>query len=82
MPVSIYIVVTPVVLSPFSTAHCIGAAPLYFGNKEACTFIHPYLGISKISFGNIFPYATTHITSGFWLFIPSINSVFPFTFCG
>ena len=69
IPTSIYIVVIPVFLSPFKTAHCIGAAPLYFGSNEPCTFIHPSFGMSRISFGNIFPYATTHITSGFISFI-------------
>ena len=27
-------IATPVVLSPFNTDHCIGAAPLYFGNND------------------------------------------------
>ena len=77
-----YIVVTPVSLSPFSTDHWIGAAPLYLGRSDAWTFTQPYWGISNISFGNIFPYATTHIISGFKDFISFINSSFFFTFSG
>ena len=34
IPCSIYIVVIPVFLSPFKTAHCIGAAPLYLGRSD------------------------------------------------
>ena len=82
IPTSIYIVVTPVFLSPFKTAHWIGAAPLYFGSKEPCTFMQPLLGISSISFGKIFPYATTHMTSGFKAFISEINSSLFLTFSG
>ena len=82
IPASIYIVVIPVVLSPFKTAHCIGAAPLYLGNNEPCTFMQPSFGMSNNSCGNIFPYATTHITSGFKAFIFSINSVLFLTFSG
>ena len=55
IPISIYIVLIPVCFSPLITAHCIGAAPLYFGSNDPCTFIQPYFGISKISFGSIFP---------------------------
>ena len=55
MPTSMYIVVIPVFLSPFSTAHCIGAAPLYCGSSEPCTLIQPLLGISNNSLGSIFP---------------------------
>ena len=55
-------VVTPD--SPFSTAHCTGAAPRYFGSSEACTLTQPYFGISRISFGRICPNAVTTITSG------------------
>lgn len=32
---------TPVVLSPFSMAYIIGAAPLHRGSKLACTLIMP-----------------------------------------
>jgi len=42
---------------------------LYFGNSDPCTFIAPYFPISKIFVGSIFPYATTHSTSGFNDFI-------------
>ena len=64
-PLSIRIVVTPDSLSPFMTAHWMGAAPRYMGSKEAWTLIHPYFGSSKISFGMICPKATTTTTSGF-----------------
>ena len=33
------IMVTPVNSSPFITAHWIGAAPLYLGRSDACTFM-------------------------------------------
>jgi len=77
-----YIVVIPVLASPFKTAHCIGAAPRYFGRREPCTLIHPYFGISNNSLGSIFPYATTTITSGFNAFISLITSSLFFTFTG
>ena len=54
-PVSISMVLIPVFSNPSITAHCIGAAPLYAGNKEACIFIQARRGISRTSFGNIFP---------------------------
>ena len=82
MPSFIYIVVIPVVLSPFKTAHWIGAAPLYLGSNEPWTFIQPNLGISNISFGKIFPYATTQITSGAKVLISSKNSVLFFILIG
>ena len=34
IPSSKYIVVTPVSLSPFKIAHCIGAEPLYCGSND------------------------------------------------
>ena len=76
IPAFINIVVTPVFLSPFSTAHCIGAAPLYSGRSDPCTFTQPYFGISNSSCGRIFPYATTQIKSGFKDLTSSKNSGF------
>ena len=64
-PASICIVVTPVLASPLTMHHCIGAAPRYSGSSEACTFIQPYSGISSISWDNICPNATTMMSSGF-----------------
>ena len=71
---SMYIMLTPVSVSPFKMAECIGDAPLYFGSREECTFIIPYFGISIISLGIILPYATTTIKSGFISFILLITS--------
>ena len=50
--------------SPFNIDHWIGAAPRYFGSREACTLIQPYLGRSSSSLGNICPKAATTINSG------------------
>ena len=80
-PSSINIVDTPVFSSPFIITQLIGAAPLYFGNNETCTFIQPCFGISKNSFDNICPYATTTITSGFNSFI-SFTKDSSFAFIG
>ena len=71
---SMYIMLTPVSVSPFKMAECIGEAPLYFGSREECTFIIPYFGISIISLGIILPYATTTIKSGLTSFILLITS--------
>ena len=73
-PSFICIVVTPLSSSPSITAHCIGAAPRYFGKSDACTLIHPYWPISSISFGRICPKAITTITSISSFFSSSINS--------
>ena len=61
---SIYMVVIPVLVSPFIIAQLIGAAPLYFGSREACTLIQPKTGMSKTALLKICPYATTIIKSG------------------
>ena len=46
-------VVKPVFFSPLIIAQFIGAAPLYFGNKEACKFIVPIFGkLKNILFRN------------------------------
>ncbi len=50
-PSAIYIVVTPVTSSPAIIARSIGAAPLYFGSKDAWTLIHPLGGMFKITLG-------------------------------
>lgn len=63
-PTSMRIVVTPVISSPLMTAHWIGAAPRYFGSRDACTLMHPYFGRSRILFGRICPKAATMIISG------------------
>ena len=58
------IVVTPVMVSPCAMAHWIGAAPRYFGKREACTLMFPRRGRSIIHCGTIRPYPTTIIASG------------------
>jgi len=74
MPSFIYIVVIPVVLSPFKTAHWIGAAPLYLGSNEPWTFIQPNLGISNISFGKVYNtydwslLVFMHFSNTYWLY--------------
>lgn len=63
-PTSMRIIVTPVISSPLMTAHWIGAAPRYFGSRDACTLMHPYFGRSRILFGRICPKAATMMISG------------------
>ena len=65
--------VTPVSSAPSSTALCMGAAPLYLGRRDACTFTAAILGISKISFDIICPNAATTKKSGDSNFIFSIK---------
>ena len=50
-----YMVLTPVTSSPFSTAHCIGAAPRYLGRSEPWTFTLPRRGMASTSSGSILP---------------------------
>jgi len=38
---AIYMMVTPVTLSPLRIAQLMGAAPRYFGRTEECTLIEP-----------------------------------------
>ena len=57
--------VIPVSLSPFIMEVCIGAPPLYFGKREACTLIHLCFGKSNKILGIICPYAHVIIISGF-----------------
>ena len=64
IPASIRIVVTPVRVSPFTMAQLIGAAPLYFGSKEACRLIQPIFGIGSNLAGIIWPYAMITAQSG------------------
>ena len=45
------------------------------GKRDACTLTDPQLGIVKISFGKIKPYATTTITSGLIFLIFSISKL-------
>ena len=54
-PSAIIIVVTPVSVSPFKTAHWIGPAPRYLGRREAWTLMQPYFGRSSTRLGRIFP---------------------------
>ena len=49
------IAVTPDSRSPFNTAHCTGAAPLYFGSSDAWILTHPKRGMDKISTGSNLP---------------------------
>ena len=63
MPSSSFISVTPVSVSPRTTAHVMGAAPRYFGRSDAWTFTHPRRGPSSTSRGRMRPYATTSATS-------------------
>ena len=63
IPASICISVTPLSVSPRTTAHVMGAAPRYFGRREACTLMHPRRGPASTSSGRIRPYATTSATS-------------------
>ena len=43
--------VTPVSLSPFSTAQWMGAAPRYLGSRDEWTLMQPYLGVVQASPG-------------------------------
>ena len=52
-PASICMMVTPVSVSPFKIAHSMGAAPRYFGSREAWMFRQPYRGRSRISWDRI-----------------------------
>ena len=63
-PVPICMIVTPDSFSPSITACWIGAAPRYFGSKDAWILIHPNFGISRILFGIICPKAATTMISG------------------
>ena len=64
IPTSIRMIVIPVTVSPRATAQLIGAAPRYFGRREAWTLMHSRRGMSRIDFGRMWPYATTTIRSG------------------
>ena len=52
---AIYMMDTPVSVSPFSIAQLMGAAPRYRGSREEWTLIQPNGGIARISSGRIFP---------------------------
>ena len=52
-PSPICMMVMPVSGSPSRMDHWMGAAPLHLGSREACTFRHPYFGISRMLFGMI-----------------------------
>ena len=75
------VIVTPVTASPLIIDHWIGAAPRYFGKRDACTLIQSYFGISRIAFGKICPNAATTIISGSNCLKYSIFAV-SFTFSG
>jgi len=55
IPSDIFMIVTPVIVSPFMRQDCIGEAPRYFGNIEPCTFMQCFFGISRSAFGMIRP---------------------------
>ena len=73
-------VLTPVSFSPFKMAQLIGAAPLYLGSKEPCTFTVPLGGRFHTVSGNMRK-ATTTCKSGFSALNWAINSGF-FNFNG
>ena len=54
-PSSIFMMVTPLSVSPAMMARWIGAAPRQRGNSEACTLKQPSRGASRIGFGRISP---------------------------
>ena len=54
-PAFIRMVVTPASFSPLSTAHWMGAAPRYFGRRDAWTLMQPSGGISRIRWERILP---------------------------
>ena len=64
MPASMRIVVTPLFVSPFTMAQLIGAAPRYFGSREAWRLIQPSRGIGRSRAGIIWPYAMITMQSG------------------
>ncbi|MNE39746.1 hypothetical protein D3C80_1337130 [compost metagenome] len=54
-PASMRITVTPLSLSPASTARWIGAAPRQRGSSEAWLLMQPRRGISSTAWGRIRP---------------------------
>ena len=56
-------VVAPVLASPFITAQLIGAAPLYWGSREAWRLNVPSLGIAHTSSGNILKATTMNMSA-------------------
>ena len=54
-PSSICMMETPVSASPFSTAHCTGALPRYFGSRETWRLMQPYFGASSTELGRMQP---------------------------
>ena len=55
--------VTPVSFSPFKIARCMGAAPRYLGNSEACIFMAPFRGTKISSSGKMRNATTTNISA-------------------
>jgi len=53
IPSSIFMIVIPVSVSPRATAQLIGAAPRYFGRRDAWTFMHMIFGRSRMDFGRM-----------------------------
>ncbi len=66
-------IVHPVSSSPCAMAQCMGAAPRYLGNNDACTLIDPILGNSNTEGGNTLK-ATTTKRSAFSFLKDSIKS--------
>ena len=54
-PAFIFMIVTPVSVSPSRIADWIGDAPRYFGSSEVWTFRQPNFGKSKMPCGKICP---------------------------
>ena len=62
-PRSVFMTVTPVCVSPLTTAHCTGAAPRYLGRRLAWMFHTPSGNMSRISCDNICPKAQVTMRS-------------------
>ena len=54
-PASIFMMVTPVSVSPLRIADWTGDAPRYFGSSDVWTFTQPNFGKSRIAGGKICP---------------------------
>ena len=57
---AIYMMDTPVSVSPFRIAQLMGAAPRYLGKSDAWTLMEPYLGVSRMSSGRILAVGRHH----------------------
>ena len=52
---AMYMMVTPVSVSPLMTAQLMGAAPRYLGSRDEWTLMHPMGGRFKMSSGRMRP---------------------------